>query len=77
MDNKAALEMMHRCKDEVESLRRYVDILEPKATAFDLINKVMSYVPDRGSQGMSEDIVWVLKKKIAEIEAKEKELAES
>ncbi len=73
MHNKEALEMMYRCKDEFESLRRHIAQLEPKAVAFDLINKVMSYVPDRNSQGYGEDIVWVLKRRINEIEAQEKE----
>lgn len=67
MHDKEAIEMMQRCKHEIASLRREIDRLRPKAEAYESIAQVLALLP-RGSQGMGEDLVWTLDKRIREIE---------
>lgn len=69
MDDKEAIQMMQRCVHELRDLRRQRDALAPKAEAYDVLQTVVSLLP-RPSQGMSEDIVWVLEKRIKELEPK-------
>lgn len=68
MHDREAVEMMQRCKSEITDLRQQVDRLQPQAQAYELIAQVLSYLPKRTGVGMSEDIVWVLDKRIREIE---------
>ena len=72
MNDKEAVEMMQRCKAEIVSLRAEIGRLGPKAEAYDNIAQVLSLLPRR-SQGMSEDMVWMLDKRIREIEQAAKE----
>lgn len=67
MNDREAIEMMQRCKHEIMDLRREVDRLRPKAEAYDSVAHVLSLLP-RSSQGMSEDMVWLLDKRIREVE---------
>jgi hypothetical protein len=67
MNDNEAIEMMNRCKHEIVSLRREVDRLRPKADAYDSVAQVLALLP-RPSQGMGEDLAWLLDKRIREIE---------
>lgn len=67
MHDKEALDMMTRCKEEILSLRRVIDVLRPKADAYDDISKVLSLLPGK-SIGMGEDLVWRLDKRIREMQ---------
>lgn len=67
MHDKEAVEMMQRCKHEIIDLRRQIDILRPKADAYDSVAHILSLLP-RQSVGMGEDLVWTLDKRIRETE---------
>ena len=75
MDVKEALEMMNRCKHEIMGLRAQIDRLTPKADAYDKLAIVLGLLP-RQSVGMGEDLVWVLDKRMRELEPKPKPSAE-
>ena len=66
INNGEAMEMMHRCKNEIIALRREIERLAPKAAAYDNIAMVLDLLPKRGV-GMSEDLVWLLDKRIKEL----------
>ncbi|MCA0424026.1 MAG: hypothetical protein LCH61_12015 [Proteobacteria bacterium] len=66
MDNKAAIEMMQRCREEIRHQRMMIDHLTPKAQAWDQICKVLNMLP-QPQQGFAEDIVWRLDKQIEEL----------
>jgi hypothetical protein len=65
--NREAVEMMNRCKDEIMTLRAVIDRLKPKAEAYDNLVIVLSLLP-RQSQGMGEDLVWILSQRIKELD---------
>jgi hypothetical protein len=67
IDNREAIEMMNRCKDEIVRLRATIDRLQPKADAYDNLAIVLHLLP-RPVIGMGEDIVWALKQRIRELE---------
>ncbi len=69
MDNKEAIQMMERCADEIKTLREQIRVLSPKADAYDTIHEIVGLLP-KHSQGYGEDLVWLLKKKIAELQPK-------
>lgn len=71
MNDKEAIEMMQRCASEIRLQRDIINALEPRARAFDVIEKIIGYLPgqSRGYRGYSEDLVWVLEKRIKELEA--------
>lgn len=69
MSNAEAIEMMNRCKHEIMDLRAQVERLKPKADAYDNLAIVLGLLP-RQSMGMGEDLVWVLDKRIRELEPK-------
>jgi hypothetical protein len=66
VEDKEAIEMMNRCIDEIETQRRHVEHLGPRAEAYEVIRDIVHMQP-RASQGYGEDLVWRLKKKIAEL----------
>jgi hypothetical protein len=68
VNEKEAVQMMYRCLHEVEGLRAVVSRLQPKAEAYDAVVKILGLLPDRAGGVMSEDIVWVLKKRIRELQ---------
>lgn len=68
IDNVAALQMMARCKDEIQTLRTQVERLKPKADAYDNLAIVLGLLP-RQSVGVGEDLVWVLDKRMRELKA--------
>jgi hypothetical protein len=69
ISNKEAIEMMLRCKQEIVSLRATIDHLTPKADAYDKLAIVLGLLP-RASVGMGENIVWILDKRMRELEPK-------
>lgn len=72
MSNAEAIEMMNRCKHEVLSLRAAIARLEPKADAYDNIARVLRLLP-QPSVCMGDDMVWILDKRIRELQPKPKE----
>lgn len=70
IENREAIEMMTRCKHEIQSLRAQIDRLKPKADAYDNLAIVLSLLP-RPSVGMGEDLVWVLEKRMRELKPDE------
>jgi hypothetical protein len=65
--NAEAIEMMNRCKAEILGLRRHIDRIQPKADAYDNLAAIVRLLP-QPSQGMSEDLVWQLDKRIRELQ---------
>lgn len=76
MYDKEAIEMMRRCLQDLEDLRRQRDILAPKAEAYEMLRSVVNLIP-KASVGYGEDITWTLKKKIKELEAKSDDAADN
>ena len=69
IDNKEAIEMMNRCKQEIQGLRATIKALEPKADAYDKLAIVLGLLP-RQSIVMGEDLVWILDKRMRELQPK-------
>ncbi|WP_445493171.1 hypothetical protein [Rhodopseudomonas sp. RCAM05734] len=69
MSDKEAVDMMRRCKEEIVSLRATIDLLNPKADAYDKLAIVLGLLP-RASMGMGENIVWTIDKRIRELTPK-------
>ena len=67
MHDKEAIEMMRRCMSEIKILRAEIDRLAPRAKAYDDISILLGLFPRPGIS-MSEDLAWVLDKRIREIE---------
>lgn len=68
MEDKEAIEMMQRCSQEIKFLRRQVDVLTPRAEAYDVLAKTINSLSPRQSQGVGEDVAWTLDKRIQEIQ---------
>ena len=69
MSNNEAIDMMNRCVNEIAMLRVTIDRLRPKADAYDNMAAILRLLP-QPSQGMGEDLQWVLKKRIQELTPK-------
>lgn len=69
MTNAEAIEMMNRCKAEIQSLRSVITRLQPKADAYDNLVAIVRLLP-QPSVGMGEDLVWILDKRIQELQPK-------
>jgi len=69
ISNQEAIEMMNRCKHEIMTLRSTIGCLKPKADAYDNLAAVLRLLP-QPSIGMGEDLVWVLDKRIRELQPK-------
>ncbi len=69
IENREAIEMMNRCKHEIMNLRATIDRLQPKADAYDNLAIVLHLLP-RQSVGMGDDLVWVLNKRMQELQPK-------
>ena len=69
ISNKEAIDMMDRCKHEIMNLKAVIDRLKPKADAYDNLATLLRLLP-QPSVGMSEDLVWVLDKRIRELSPK-------
>lgn len=68
MSNAEAIQMMNRCKHEIMNLRALIARLEPKADAYDNLVRVLRLLP-QPSVGMGEDMVWILDKRIRELQS--------
>lgn len=66
INNKEAIDMMVRCKEEIRSLRAVIDRLKPKADAYDNIAIVLRLLPQQ-SIGAGEDVIWILDRRIREL----------
>lgn len=66
MDDKEAIQMMERASDEIKSLRRRIDVLAPKAEAYDSMTTLIGLLPRR-SHGEGQDVAWMLDKRIGEL----------
>lgn len=66
INNKEAIDMMLRCKSEIAGLRATIERLKPKADAYDNLAIVLNLLPRQG-MGASEDLVWILDKRIREL----------
>ena len=62
----ADIRLLERASEEIKSLRRHIDILAPKAEAYDNMAAVISLLPQR-SQGMGADVAWKLDLRIQEL----------
>lgn len=60
------IEMMNRCKHELQQQRATIDRLAPKADAYDNLVAVLRLLPKPGLT-MGEDLVWRLEKRIDEL----------
>lgn len=69
ISNAEAIEMMNRCKHEIVQLRAMIDRLAPKAEAYDNLAAVLRLLP-QPSVGMGEDMLWILDKRIRELQPK-------
>lgn len=69
MKNAEAIQMMNLCKQEILNLRAVIARLEPKADAYDNLVRVLRLLP-QPSVGMAKDMVWILDKRIRELEPK-------
>lgn len=66
INNKEAIDMMSRCKQEILNLRAEINMLRPKAEAYDNLATLLRLLP-RPSVGASEDLVWILDKRMREL----------
>jgi hypothetical protein len=69
IDNREAIEMMTRCKQEIAGLQAEISRLKPKADAYDNIATVLRLLP-QPSIGAGEDLLWVLDRRIQELKSK-------
>lgn len=69
IENREAIEMMNRCKQEIIKLRDEINRLRPKAEAYESIFLILRLLP-QPSIGMGEDLVWILNKRIQELTSK-------
>jgi hypothetical protein len=76
LSKQEAIEMMELCKHEIADLRGVIGRLEPKAEAYDAIVKILSLIPGR-SQGATEDLAWILAKRIRELKESDAEVVRS
>lgn len=74
IENREAIEMMNRCKQEILSPRGVIDRLKPKADAYDNLATLLRLLP-QPSVGMGEDLVWVLDKRMRELQPKPETVA--
>ena len=71
MENAEVLQLIRRCTDEIKTLRKQIDHLQPKAEAYDAMLTILRMVPCGGMVGRGEDLVWLLDRKVQEIEHEE------
>lgn len=66
MPGREAVEMMRRASSEIKDLRRVNNAMAPKAEAYDLILKIVGFLPDRPNYA-SEDVAAMLDRRIEKI----------
>lgn len=70
MNQIDTIQMMERCAEEIAALRKQLDALRPRAEAFDAVQQILGMARGNSSAGYGEDLLWRLKKAIAEETAK-------
>lgn len=65
--NQEMLEMMARCKYEIEELRRQVEQYKPKADAYQLLSSIVNVIIPQAPVGAKVDLLWLLNKRIKEL----------
>jgi hypothetical protein len=68
MRDKEALQMLARCREEIVTLRKINAELAPKADAYDRMAQMLDMMPRR-SQGMGEDILWIIDREAGKLRA--------
>ena len=71
MENTEVLQLIRRCTDEIKTLRKQIDYLKPKAEAYEAMLVILQLVPRGGMMGEGEDLVWLLDRKVRDIENEE------
>lgn len=74
MTNREAIEMMQHCMHEIRDLQAQVERLQPKASAYDNLVKILKLLPEE-SRGYTKNLSYILERRIGElqsIEANEK-----
>lgn len=69
MNDKEAIQMMQRCAHDLREARSQINNLAPRAEAYEVIRDIIRMLP-KISQGYGEDLVWILEKKIKELQSK-------
>lgn len=72
MPRAEAIMMMERCAQEIAGLRRQVEILMPKAEAYDNLTAVLRLLP-QPPRACGEDLVHVIRKRMEEMRRVENE----
>jgi hypothetical protein len=57
-DLKDACFLLQAAKEEIVSLRRQIQFLEPKAEAYDTLRKVIGLMPASNGIGYGRDVNW-------------------
>jgi hypothetical protein len=70
MTDKETIEMMQRCLHEIEMQRQQINLLTPRADAYEIVSIIARGLSPRQGGMVSEDIVWRLRKKIEELQPK-------
>lgn len=63
------LDLMARAAEEIRSLRRANEILGAKVEVMELFSCVLRTRPHCPEQGYTEDLAWLLEKRIGELRA--------
>lgn len=69
------IEMARRASSDIKELRAQIAYLQPKAEAYDYLTTVLRLVPDQRRQTMSEDLAYMLDKRVAELSKENKTAA--
>ena len=67
MHDQEAIQMMARCSSEIKRLRADNAMLAPKAQAYDDLSALIRFLPHGGGMCSTEDVAWVLDKRIKEL----------
>ena len=67
MHDQEAIQMMARCSSEIKQLRAEIARLAPKAQAYDDISALIRFLPHGGGICSTEDLAYVLDKRVKEL----------
>lgn len=71
MTDAETIQMMQRCSDEIKMLRARIEVLRPKADAYEKLSIVLNLLPQQ-AQSYGEDLAYMLDREIRKMkEAKE------
>jgi len=77
MHDQEAIQMMARCSSEIKHLRAEIERLAPKAKAYEDISALIRFLPHGAGIASTEDLAWVLDKRIRELTEAAKPSAEA